>query len=329
MSEAAESRTPDASPPKSVDELIAIALAMEREAAARYDELAKEMARHGNHELADLFDGLGAEERKHEAYIGRWLSPGVGEPPATEFAWRSPESLDPEAEDEADGVYRMTPYRALRLAVHNEERAFAFFSVIAGAAEDPEIRAKAEALAKEELEHVVRLRLERRRAWRAESQSAVRGAAPRGPRAVRSLAALLNRARTIEQEAALRYDALTTAAAEQGDRASADLFRSLAADERSLLAEIDRRTEGASEHAEQVAQALRLVAGSAPVDAVRLALANVEEAFDFYAAVAEQSADQDMMEEAQRLAERALERLKRIRDRLVDMAPPDSRVDPS
>lgn len=329
MNAEAESGAPVVAAPKSVEELIAMALAMEREAAARYDELAKEMVRHGNPELADLFDGLGAEERKHEAYIGRWLGPGAAEPAPATFEWRSPEAIDADAKDEAGGVYLMTPYRALRLAVHNEERAFAFFSVIAGAVDDPEIRAKAEALAKEELDHVVRLRLERRRAWRAESQSEVQGSARQGPRAVRSLGALLSRARAIEQEAELRYDAMAHATAERGDQASADLFRGLAADERTLLAEIDEHADGLSAHADQVVQALRHVAGGAPYDALRLALTDAEEAFDFYAAVAEQSEHQDMMEEAQRLAERALDRLKRIRIRLVDVAPSDSLADQS
>ena len=44
--------------------LIAMAISMEREAAARYDKLAREMASSDNHELADLFDELGAEECK-------------------------------------------------------------------------------------------------------------------------------------------------------------------------------------------------------------------------------------------------------------------------
>ncbi len=58
--------------------LIAMAISMEREAAARYDKLAREMASSDNHELADLFDELGAEECRHEAHILAWgIAPAV------------------------------------------------------------------------------------------------------------------------------------------------------------------------------------------------------------------------------------------------------------
>ncbi len=324
MSERAESGAPAVPIPRSVEDLIAMALAVERVAATRYDELAAEMAQNDNQELAELFSGLSAEERKHETYISEWLGPGASAQPAITFEWQSPEAIDADAKDEAGGVYLMTPYRALRLAVHNEERAFAFFSEIAAAVEDPKIRAKAEALAKEELDHVVRLRLERRRAWRAETRAASEVSAHRGSRALTSLDELLNRARVIEREAMLDYDALTDAASDHGDRTSATLFHRLADDQRGLLVEIGGNAAATNRLAEQVAHALRRVARVAPYDALRLALAEAEESFDFYAAVAEQSADQAMMERAQGLAERALERLREIRDRLVEVMPPSA-----
>ena len=325
MTAAAKDSAISVKPPKTAGELMAMALAMEREAATRYDALAGEMARHGNHALAALFDGLGAEERKHEARIGRSMGPDDGAPPPAAFRWRSPEAMEREAEAEAGGVYLMTPYRALRLAVHNEERAFAFFSHVAAAIEDRSLRETAEALAKEELEHVVRLRLERCRAWRAEARSA--GAAARRPRAVRSLAALRRRARVIEGDAALRCEALGQAMAARGERTTGALFRDLAADQRRLLAEIDRRAEGTDVLIDRATEPPRQVAETGPRDALRLALADAEGAFDFYAATAERGADQDMVEEAQRLAERALDRLKRVRDRLAAAAPPDGPAD--
>lgn len=326
MSDQQQARKGEVTAPKSVSELIAMALAMEREAAARYDELAAEMVRHDNPELADLFEGLAVEERKHEAYIGRWLGPRAEEPTPVEFHWQSPETINPDEKDEAGGVYLMTPYRALRLAVHNEERAFAFFSNIAAVAGDAAVREQAEALAKEELEHVVRLRLERRRAWRAESQSAVSAAAPGGVRAVRSLAALLRRAHAIEGEALAHCDAIGKSLEKAGDADSARLFKEIAEGQTAWLTEIERliadtgRTPAQSrareDHVEGLAEAVQRIGSSAPRDALRLVLSEAEEAFDFYAATAEQSADQAMMEQAQRFAERALNRLKRIRDHL-------------
>ena len=62
----------------------------------------------------------------------------------------------------------MTPYRALSMAVRNEERAFAVWSYVAGFAEDPEIKKSAESMAREELGHVATLRNERRRAYHSE-----------------------------------------------------------------------------------------------------------------------------------------------------------------
>ena len=300
----------DAALPKTLAELMAAARAMEREAAVRYEALAEEMARHGNRELAALFADLGAEEREHEARMGRRVRDDDARPPAP-LRWRPPEATDREAEEEAGGVWLMTPHRALCLAVENEERAFAFFSRIAAGIEDRPLRQMAEALAKEELEHVVRLRLERRRAWRAETRSVEAEAD-----AVRSLAALLHKALAIEREAARLYDALGQTEAHAGEPTVAALFRELAEEQRSRLAGIDRRAEVAGVRAPPAAKAPPGPIPTAPRDALHLALADAERGVRFYEAVAERGVDQGTMEEAQRLALHALGRLKRIRDRM-------------
>lgn len=328
MSQTAPSGPPVVVAPKSIEDLVAMALAMEREAASHYDRLAQEMARHGNHELADLFESLGAEERKHEAYVDAWRKPGWRTLPDAAFAWRSPEAVGPEEAADAGGVHLMTPYRALRLAVHNEQRAFAFFSEIAATADDAEIRAKAEALAKEELNHVVRLRLERRRAWRAEAQSAATGAAREGPRQVRTMAALLSRARAIETEAAELFHSAALDMARPQDAASADLFTALAADQDRLLAEIDQEALGvhgaAGAHRTATMSPETEAQKPGSYEALRRAFSHAGESFDFYAAVAERSSDQSMMEQAQRLAGHALVRLQRIGDRLAEVSPPSA-----
>ena len=300
----------DVALPKTLAELMAAARAMEHEAAVRYEALAEDMARHGNRELAALFADLGAEEREHEARMGRLIRGDDARPPAP-LRWRPPEATDREAEEEAGGVWLMTPHSALCLAVENEERAFAFFSRVAAVLEDRPLREMAEALAKEELEHVVRLRLERRRAWRAESRSVAAEAA-----AAHSLAALLRRALAIEREAARLYDALGQAAAHAGEPAIAAFFRELAAEQRSRLAGIGRRAEAAGVHAPPMEEAPPGPVPAVPRDALHLALAGTEKGVRFYEAVAERGVDQDMMEEAQRLALHALGRLKRIRERM-------------
>jgi hypothetical protein len=56
-------------------------------------------------------------------------------------------------------------YRAFSMAVRNEERAFSFWIYVAAQSPSPELRAAAEQMAREELDHVARLRRERRRAF--------------------------------------------------------------------------------------------------------------------------------------------------------------------
>ena len=114
--------------------------------------------------MADSLGELSAEERRHEAHILAWGITFAILNNRSEIQWQSPEAMSDEECDEAGGAYLMTPHRALSLAVHNEERAFALFSNIASMADLAAVREHAEKLAKEELDHVVSLRVKRRRA---------------------------------------------------------------------------------------------------------------------------------------------------------------------
>jgi len=289
--------------PRSIDELIAMAIAMEREAASRYDVLAADMAIAGRQELVDLFESLAAEERKHEAYIEAWRGTSL---PAASFKWRSPESLTDDAAADAGGAASMTPHRALALAVHNEERAFAFFSNIASAASDGEIRERAERLAVEELDHVVRLRLERRRAYRAESEAPARAAAKLGIRAVRSLDALYARAAVIEAEAERDVAACLQAALAVDDDKSAAMLRRISEQISAMRSRLP--VSPASDPAPADSPPL-------PADFAGLlerVLIDAEDALAFYLAVAENAVTQEVMEQAQELAERSLKRLQAV-----------------
>lgn len=303
-------------PPKSTATLLAMAIAMEREAAARYDELAREMANSGNHELADLFDELGAEERRHEAHILAWgVTPAVL-PMEAGMKWRSPEAPSQEESDDAGGVHLMTPHRALSLAVHNEERAFAFFTDIAALAETAEIRERAEKLAKEELAHVVRLRVERRRAWRAQSERAVESAAKEGVRSLRSLPALINRALAVEREAAQRCAEFARALETGGDAKAAGELRDVAQDIAVVIAGLESRSDESVQTpaAGHTAQAdLDALQSISPQGVLSLALADAEDGLDLYLAVGDDGVTQDMMETAQELARHAIDRLTRIK----------------
>jgi rubrerythrin len=157
----------------SLDELFALANAMEQEAATRYEGFADEMRLQNKTDLAAVFTQLAAAEREHVDSVARWSRSRLGRAPDPALVrWEGPEIFDRETVAEIRTSRLLTPYRALSLAVRNEERAFAFWSYVAAFAEDTEIKRAAEAMANEELGHVSTLRKERRRAYHREHDAA-------------------------------------------------------------------------------------------------------------------------------------------------------------
>ena len=107
----------------SLDELFALASAMEQEAATRYGELAEEMRVQNKSDLSALFTQLAAAEREHVDSVTRWSQSCLGRAPNPALVrWEAPETLRAEA-TEIMTSRLMTPYRALSMAVRNEERA--------------------------------------------------------------------------------------------------------------------------------------------------------------------------------------------------------------
>ena len=139
--------------PESLDDFMAHAIAMEAEAAVRYDELADAMDMHNNVEVASLFRRMAVIERKHAeqllAQMG-WSSA----PRVRSSAWRSDTGEGPETAASEDIHYLMQPYHALQIALRNEERAAQFFGRLAEAARDVKVRDAALELQREEQEHV-------------------------------------------------------------------------------------------------------------------------------------------------------------------------------
>ena len=138
----------------SIPELYAHAIAIEREAAERYAELAERMRDESNEDLAALFAGLAAVEAGHLEALQR-RTDGIALPPlaAGDYRWlgdAAPESAAHEL------VFRlMTPRRALLIARGAEQRAQAFFEHVLVTADDPALRALAREMAAEEQEHVL------------------------------------------------------------------------------------------------------------------------------------------------------------------------------
>jgi len=309
----------------SAEHLIALAVSMEREAAARYDDLANDMWRAGYHEMADLFTELSADERRHEAHILAWgISPATPGRRAGKN-WCSPEAFTDEDRDEAGGDYLMTPHRALSLAVRNEERAFALFSTIAAMAKSAAVRTHAETLATEELGHLVRLRVERRRAWRAQAAGAARGAPGHGVLKVRTLAALITRALAIEREAVGRCAEFAAALDAAGDADGAALLRVEMDDIGRQIVDLEQHAADADISLPEHEQAPALGAGedrlADPVSRrpiLELVLRDADDALTFYLAAAEMGASEGMVQTAHGLAERTLHRLRRIKSQLDD-----------
>jgi rubrerythrin len=274
---------------ESLDELFALAHAMEQEAADRYDDLAEEMRKQGKPDLAEVFSQLGSAEREHVDSVAQWSQSRRGKAPDPALVrWQTPEAIDPEAAAEVKTSRLMTPYRALAMAVRNEERAFAFWSYLAAYSGDPEIKKASEAMAREELGHVAALRKERRRAYHREHA--------REPATGSGTAKLPIDARKLELRLADKLG---------------DLERHISGPAVVRVRELRDETAGMADVATEVG---RFPASLEDKDALEIAEALV----DSYLDGAERSDDAARTEVLQQMAERAIARLAWLRSLSAD-----------
>jgi rubrerythrin len=141
-------------PIQSAPELYAHAIAIEREAAERYTELAVRMADEGRDDLARVFESLGDMEGEHLRTLEA-RTREVALPPIAVGRYHWLEAGAPETAARSL-VYRlMTPRMALGIALQAEVRAQAFFEGVFMTCEDPALRALAREMAAEEQEHVL------------------------------------------------------------------------------------------------------------------------------------------------------------------------------
>ena len=116
--------------PQTLDEFMAVALAMENEAVDRYTDFADMMETHNNGDVAKLFRTMAGYEAKHAQHImaqmGWKTAPAV---PRELVCWPGYESPEAAAVDEVH--YLMQPWHALQLALAAEKRAEAFFGQLA------------------------------------------------------------------------------------------------------------------------------------------------------------------------------------------------------
>ena len=110
----------------SIDDLMAMALAMESEAAERYAEFAEVMEAHNNREVAELFGKMARIENLHAQQIRDKMG-WTDAPPGGARAYRWEGMEGPETGDHGELHYLMTPHHALKIARMNEQRAHRFY----------------------------------------------------------------------------------------------------------------------------------------------------------------------------------------------------------
>ncbi|MEW5729839.1 MAG: ferritin family protein [Pseudomonadota bacterium] len=286
-------------------QLMELAVGMEAAAARRYRRLAAAMERAGDTELATLFHELAVLESEHQEGLGRWAAREglVGIEPA-EVPWRLPETF---AEEDGE-LLTLTPYKALAVAVRNEESAFAFFTYLAAIAPNDHVRSLAESMAREELSHVAQLRAMRRKAFHSGPRD---DAARRIDRAAESPQALEAAAGGLESGSEEACDLAARELTSAGDEAGATILREAARRARLLgggLAGAESTTLAAARDAGLLAR------GTLTRDGVlKLCLRDAEEVLEFYLGVAERTADPEVLGRAQELAECAVARLAMVR----------------
>lgn len=284
---------------RSLPELMAIAHAMETEAAQRYGELAEFMRRIGNPQTAGVLDALAAEERGHAEMVERLSEELTGKTPdLSDIGWSDwPEVFS----DEDVGTSRIaTPYRMLSIAVRNEERAFAFWSYISAHAEDEAIRREAETMAHEELDHVSKLRALRRRAFHEARTDALARPANAGD-FVAAAAAECAALRDLFRDLADRLEARAHPAA--------PLATAIAGEQSANLVALG----GAGSTAPLAGYTAAMV-DDTPEALIEKAISRLEGAVEGYFAAVEAAHEETIVNQAQELAQSAIRRLAELRE---------------
>jgi len=127
------------------------AIALEREAAERYLELADMMEAHRNDQVAALFrDMVRYSRMHHDSIVERAGGTELPELGPWDYAWRYP----PEVGGEEAFDPGLNAYDALRYARENEMRAMQYYSDVGLSSTDPAVQRMAAEFAAEETEHV-------------------------------------------------------------------------------------------------------------------------------------------------------------------------------
>lgn len=291
----------------SLEGLLGLANAIEVEAVARYDQLAGLMEARGEAATAAVFHDMREIEQRHVDWVTR-----LGEklqrevPPAGGFIWSLPREIA-ESWDSIQHSSLLTPYRALAIAVSNEERAFVLYSYVAARTDDPDVAREAEMLAREELAHAAELRVKRRLAFRATQHDAIAQAAPQ--------VATLEDFQALEGRLAGSVAAALRSVAQQleaaGDRESAQLVAGLAEGETRRAATADKAAAGGPAPLQGPAPT------RSPGAQLQEAVRTLEGASEIYEDIAAQAEEEPLLEAAQTALQRTVEGISRVSARLA------------
>jgi rubrerythrin len=141
---------------QSVEEFLAYAVALEREAADRFGQLADAMAQYGNREVSALFRRLSDYSRMHLADAqARSGFRDIPDMKPGDFDWPDLES------PETAAIWAVDPFigreQALEIALEAETAGQAFYQNVFDTTSDPEIKVLAGEFAEEESGHVAEL----------------------------------------------------------------------------------------------------------------------------------------------------------------------------
>ncbi len=138
--------------PRTLTDLYAHCLVLEREATERFEALARCMREAGLDHLAEEFEAIAKEEREQYELLAVGTSnAGLQEPAPWEYAWHY---LGPAA----DAARRLRSTRdVLELALSGERRAQTFYADVAESVDDDAVSAFAAEMATDETRHIERL----------------------------------------------------------------------------------------------------------------------------------------------------------------------------
>jgi rubrerythrin len=128
-----------------------LASLIELEARRRYTEFAESLGTRGVDDAGAVFRSMAVNENKHCEEIAERRLALFGDRPANVTL---DDIFDVEAPELGDVRWGMSAFRAYRLALHSEQKAFAFYDEALEYVTQPDVKALFEELREEEAEHV-------------------------------------------------------------------------------------------------------------------------------------------------------------------------------